>query len=137
MAFELINNQAVINDLFKAAGYTYGPLLGLFSFGLLTNFRVRETITIGNTHVPALILVCLLAPIISIVVDRYSAVLLGGFEFGFLILAFNGLLTFIGLVALSESPDDHGRGARWIHTTTGLEPIRRCGLTVTCLPCAL
>ncbi|PPK84609.1 Na+/proline symporter [Neolewinella xylanilytica] len=106
MGFELINNQAVINDLFKAAGYTYGPLLGLFAFGLLTNFRVRETIVVGNTHVPALMLICLLAPIISILVDRYSAVLLGGFEFGFLILAFNGLLTFIGLVALSESPDE-------------------------------
>ena len=105
MAFELINNQAVINDLFKAAGYTYGPLLGLFSFGLLTNFRVRETISMGNTQVPALALICLAAPIISILVDRYSAILLGGFEFGFLILAFNGLLTFIGLVALSESPD--------------------------------
>ncbi|WP_116108536.1 sodium:solute symporter [Lewinella sp. IMCC34191] len=106
MGFELINNQAVINDLFKAAGYTYGPLLGLFSFGLLTNFRVRETITIGNTQFPALIVVCLLAPVISILVDRYSAELLGGFEFGFLILAFNGLLTFIGLVALSESPEE-------------------------------
>ena len=108
MGFELINNQAVINDLFKAAGYTYGPLLGLFAFGLLTNFRVRETIPLGNFQFPALIVVCLLSPIISIVVDRFSAVLLGGFEFGFLILAFNGLLTFIGLVALSESPHPDG-----------------------------
>ncbi|CAH1000661.1 hypothetical protein LEM8419_01795 [Neolewinella maritima] len=101
MAFRVINDQAVINGLFTAAGYTYGPLLGLFAFGLLTNFRVRETIIIGGTRVPALLLVCILAPIVSILVDRNSAVLLGGFQFGFLILAFNGLLTFLGLIALS------------------------------------
>ncbi len=102
MAFEVINNTAVINSLFKAAGYTYGPLLGLFAFGLLTNFRVREELMIGSVRVPALLIICLLSPIISMVVDYYSAELLGGFQFGFLILAFNGLLTFIGLIALSE-----------------------------------
>ena len=102
MAFSLIGDRAVINSLFKAAGYTYGPLLGLFAFGLFTRLQVRETITIGGQKFPALILVCLAAPIISFLVDYYSATLLGGFQFGFLILAFNGLLTFLGLVALSE-----------------------------------
>ena len=105
MAFQLINDEAVINSLFKAAGYTYGPLLGLFAFGLLTRFRVREHIRLGNTTVPALVLVCVASPILSILVDRYSAALLGGFQFGFLILAFNGLLTFLGLIALSEFRD--------------------------------
>ncbi|WP_116127127.1 sodium:solute symporter [Lewinella sp. IMCC34183] len=108
MAFELINNTAVINSLFKAAGYTYGPLLGLFAFGLLTNFRVREEVRVGKVRIPALILVCLLSPIVSMVVDYYSAELLGGFQFGFLILAFNGLLTFVGLVTLSELGEPHG-----------------------------
>ena len=102
MAFELINNTAVINSLFKAAGYTYGPLLGLFAFGLLTNYRVREVLLIGGVRVPALLIVCLLSPVISMFIDYFSAELLGGFQFGFLILAFNGLLTFIGLIALSE-----------------------------------
>ncbi|NJB87058.1 Na+/proline symporter [Lewinella marina] len=102
MGFEIINNTAVINSLFKAAGYTYGPLLGLFAFGLLTDYRVRETIRVRSVRIPALLIVCLLSPIISMLVDYYSAELLGGFQFGFLILAFNGLLTFIGLVALSE-----------------------------------
>ena len=102
MAFELINDTAVITGLFKAAGYTYGPLLGLFAFGLLTDFRVRETVRLRTVEVPALLLVCILAPILSIVVDRNSADLLGGFQFGFLILAFNGLLTFLGLIALSD-----------------------------------
>ncbi|THH37533.1 sodium:solute symporter [Neolewinella litorea] len=102
MAFQIINDTAVINSLFKAAGYTYGPLLGLFSFGLLTDYRVRETILVRSVRIPALLIVCLLSPIISMLVDYFSAELLGGFQFGFLILAFNGLLTFIGLVALSE-----------------------------------
>ncbi|WP_273446195.1 sodium:solute symporter [Neolewinella agarilytica] len=105
MAFRLIDDKAVINSLFKAAGYTYGPLLGLFAFGLFTRLRVRETIQLGSFQVPALLLVCLLAPIISMVVDAYSAELLRGFQFGFLILAFNGLLTFLGLVALSDFSD--------------------------------
>ena len=105
MAFRLIDDTAVINSLFKAAGYTYGPLLGLFAFGLFTRLRVRETVQFGSFQVPALLLVCLLAPIISMVVDAYSAELLRGFQFGFLILAFNGLLTFLGLVALSDFSD--------------------------------
>ncbi|MBC6995792.1 sodium:solute symporter [Neolewinella lacunae] len=102
MAFSLIGDAAVINSLFKAAGYTYGPLLGLFAFGLFTNLRVREVVYLGRIKVPALVLICLLAPVISMAVDAYSAELLGGFQFGFLILAFNGLLTFLGLVALSD-----------------------------------
>ncbi|MEL7159713.1 MAG: sodium:solute symporter, partial [Bacteroidota bacterium] len=97
-----IRLKAMINSLFKAAGYTYGPLLGLFAFGLFTNLQVRETIPVGGKQVPALLLVCLVAPIISMVVDAYSAELLRGFQFGFLILAFNGLITFLGLMALSD-----------------------------------
>ncbi len=111
MAFQLINDTAVINSLFKAAGYTYGPLLGLFAFGLLTKFRVREVVRIGSVEVPALALVCVLSPILSILVDRYSADLLGGFQFGFLILAFNGLLTFLGLIALIDPTEPFEREA--------------------------
>lgn len=105
VAFKSIGDRAVINSLFKAAGYTYGPLLGLFAFGLFTRLRVREVTLLGNTKVPALLLVCLAAPILSMVIDAYSAEWFFGFEFGFLILAFNGLLTFLGLVALSDFGD--------------------------------
>ncbi|MEM9835371.1 MAG: sodium:solute symporter [Bacteroidota bacterium] len=102
LSFQLIGDRAVIDSLFKAAGYTYGPLLGLFAFGLFTPLRVREYLTIGEVSIPVLALVCLLSPLISLTVDAYSVELLGGFEFGFLILAFNGLLTFLGLLALSD-----------------------------------
>lgn len=102
MAFQLIADKAVINSLFKAAGYTYGPLLGLFAYGLFTKLKVREYIQIGENRFPALVVLCLLSPVVSFFVDKYSAELLNGFQFGFLILAFNGLLTFVGLLSLSE-----------------------------------
>lgn len=105
MAFQLIADEAVINSLFTAAGYTYGPLLGLFAYGLFTQLKVREYIQIGTFRFPALIALCLLAPVMSFFVNTYSAELLNGFKFGFLILAFNGLLTFVGLLSLSDYTD--------------------------------
>lgn len=92
IAFNAINNEAVINQLFVAAGYTYGPLLGLFAFSLFTKLHVRDRLVIP---------VCIGAPIVSFIIDKYSAQILFGFQFGFLILALNGLLTFLGLLAIS------------------------------------
>ncbi len=91
--FNIINNEAVINGLFKAAGYTYGPLLGMFAFGVLTKRHVKDQWVIP---------ICVAAPIISFVLDRFSTTLFAGFQFGFLILAINGLLTFLGLLAISH-----------------------------------
>lgn len=88
IVFELLNNEAVIKELFTAAGYTYGPLLGLFSFGLFTKYNVKDR------FVP---LVCLLAPTISFIINLYSEEILWGYKFGFEILIVNGLLTFLGL----------------------------------------
>lgn len=90
--FNIISNEAVISQLFVAAGYTYGPLLGLFAFGILTKRKIRDQYVIP---------ICIASPVISFLLDRYSDVLLGGFKFGFLILAVNGLLTFLGLLAIS------------------------------------
>lgn len=97
LAFHAINDDAVINGLFKAAGYTYGPLLGLFAFGLLTKRRVIDRMTIW---------VALAAPVISFIIDINSREWLHGFTFGFFILALNGTLTFLGLLIFS------GRGAK-------------------------
>lgn len=90
--FNSVSNDAVISELFKAATYTYGPLLGLFAFGLLTRLKVRERLVIP---------VCILAPIISYIIDINSARYLFGFQFGYTILALNGFLTFLGLLAIS------------------------------------
>lgn len=92
VVFNQINDQAVISKLFEWAGYTYGPILGLFAFALLTRLQIRDHLVIP---------VCILAPILSYILNRYSSELLYGFELGFLIIALNGLLTFIGLLAIS------------------------------------
>ncbi|MDP2088882.1 MAG: sodium:solute symporter [Flavobacteriaceae bacterium] len=83
----LIADESVIAKLFKFAGFTYGPLLGLFAFGLFTKFNIRDKL------VPV---ISILSVVISIVMNNNSK-LWFGYEFGFEILIFNGLLTFIGL----------------------------------------
>lgn len=93
--FKIINDDAVISKLFKLAGYTYGPLLGLFTFGLLTKRQVNDRMAV---------VVCLVAPLLSYFIDTYSARFLGGFTFGFLIIAVNGFLTFLGLWLISRPP---------------------------------
>jgi len=91
LIFQAINDESVISAVFTAAGYTYGPLLGLFSFGLFTKLQVKDK------GVP---IVCLLSPIISYLINDNSEILFNGYEFGFEILLVNGALTFIGLLLL-------------------------------------
>ncbi len=93
IVFHAIHNEAVISSLFVAAGYTYGPILGLFAFGLMTRYEVRSALVVP---------VCLIAPVLSYFLDKYSGQLFFGFQFGFLIIALNGLLTFLGLWAISR-----------------------------------
>lgn len=112
LIFNALNNDAVIKQLFTAAGYTYGPLLGLFTFGMFTDLKVREVLDMNvyswGSRLPKrlqrvnlVVLVCLLAPVVAYFIDHFSADLLYGFEFGFLIIALNGFLTFLGLLAIS------------------------------------
>lgn len=93
MVLKIVNNDAVINGLLKAAGYTYGPLLGLFAFGLFTKRAI---------HDKWVWVVVLLSPVISALLDYYSESMFGGLKFGFTILAVNGLITFIGLMLLTR-----------------------------------
>ena len=92
MAFYFINDESVINSLFRVAGLTYGPLLGLFAFGLFTRRRVNDRL------VPV---VAIAAPLLSYFIDANSVAWLAGFKFGFLLLALNGLLMFLGLLLIS------------------------------------
>lgn len=89
--FNLISNQSVIQEIFRIAGYTYGPLLGLFAFGLFTRWQIKDR------WVP---LVCLVAPLLSYVLQANSEAWLSGYKFDFELLLINGLLTFIGLCLL-------------------------------------
>jgi Na+/proline symporter len=87
--FRAINDRAVIDKLFTIAGYTYGPLLGLYAFGLFMPFDVKDR------WVPVIVIV---SPIICFLLSSYSDVLFGGYKFGFELLVVNGMITFAGLL---------------------------------------
>ena len=91
VVFKAINNSAVISAVFTVAGYTYGPLLGLYAFGLFTTRAVKDNLVLP---------LGILAPILSYLIDAYCSNL--GFEFGFFILIVNGFLTFVGLWLISS-----------------------------------
>ena len=93
LIFNEINNESVINSIFKAAGYTYGPLLGLFSFGIFTKYKIKDKLVF---------LVCLISPLISYLVNIFSEDILFGYKFGFEILLLNGLLTIVGLFLIKK-----------------------------------
>jgi Na+/proline symporter len=95
MVFYKVNNPSMIGVILKVAGYTYGPLLGLFAFGILTKRHVNDRL------VPW---VAIISPIVCFIIDKYQAQLLGGFEIGLELLIINGLITFAGLMAISYQP---------------------------------
>lgn len=83
-----ITRTSVIDYIFKAAAYTYGPLLGLFAFGLFTKWKINDRL------VPV---ICLFPPVLSYYFYQNSQYFLGGYKFGYELLLLNGLLTFTGL----------------------------------------
>ena len=95
LMFSTLNDRAVIDKLFTIAGYTYGPLLGLYSFGLFTKRIVNDRIT------PA---IAIFSPVVCFFLSKYSVELFNGYKFGFELLLLNGLLTFVGLYLFSKKP---------------------------------
>ena len=93
VVFKEINERSVIDAVLNIAGYTYGPLLGLFSFGILTKRKVNDKM------VP---LICVLAPILSYILSANSERLFGGYKISIEILLINGLITFAGLWVISK-----------------------------------
>ena len=92
LIFKSLNNEAVIAQIFKAAGFTYGPLLGLYGFGLFTKRRVYDR---------WVAIVCVSAAIISFIIN-WNASKWFGAAIGFEILIYNGALTFLGLLLISR-----------------------------------
>ena len=84
LLFDALNNESVIKSLFTVAGYTYGPLLGMFSFGLFTKHKVKDK------FVP---FVAIASPVICYILSLYI-------PFGFELLILNGFITFLGLFLL-------------------------------------
>ncbi|TVR75270.1 MAG: sodium:solute symporter [Marinilabiliales bacterium] len=88
MVFRALNDQSVISAVLTLAGYTYGPLLGLYAFGIFTKIRVRDRL------VP---LVAILSPALTWLLDARSEQLFAGYRFGYEIVVVNGLIMFFGL----------------------------------------
>ena len=97
LAFKYTVDESVIKEVFVAAGYTYGPLLGMYAFGLFTKWQVKDK------WVPV---VAIISPIISYVLKDNSEAWFG-YSFGFELLLVNGLFTLVGLWLLrrKQTPD--------------------------------
>ena len=118
MGFKWVNNKSIIDVILKVAGFTYGPLLGLFAFGILTKRSINDKLAIY---------VCIAAPMIMWGIDfinniewyqrqfhltgnwvdsvkTFSQSIFGKFKIGYELLIYNGLLTFLGLLMISKKP---------------------------------
>jgi len=93
MIFKWVNSPSMIGVILKVAGYTYGPLLGLFAFGILTKRQVSDRL------VPV---VALVSPLICFFIDKYQKQIFGTFEIGLELILINGLLVFLGLFLISK-----------------------------------
>jgi len=116
MLFKWIDNKSIIDVILKVAGFTYGPLLGLFAFGILTKRKIKDRLALY---------VCIAAPLLILGIDfinnigwyvlqlklsgawiedvkTLSSNLFGKFKIGYELLIYNGLLTFLGLLLISK-----------------------------------
>lgn len=94
IVFYVINDSSVIEAIYKAASYTYGPLLGLFAFGFLTKRKIKD-------HLAPYI--CIASPILTYIINENSVTWFNGYKFDFELLILNGLITFVGLWAISTN----------------------------------
>ncbi|MDP9230596.1 MAG: sodium:solute symporter [Bacteroidota bacterium] len=116
--FKWVDNKSIIDVILKVAGFTYGPLLGLFAFGILTKRTINDKFSIY---------VCLLAPLLILGIDfinniewyqrqlkldgewinsvkQMSSSIFGSFKIGYELLIYNGILTYLGLLLISKKP---------------------------------
>ncbi|MBC7746080.1 MAG: sodium:solute symporter [Flavobacterium sp.] len=93
LVFKLINDDSVVNAIFKAAGYTYGPLLGLFAFGMLNKRSVKDDI------VP---FICIISPLVTYVIDSHSKAWFN-YAVGFELIIINAVITIICLLLISKT----------------------------------
>lgn len=94
LVFRAISNESIVVAVFTVAGYTYGPILGLFVFGMYTKKKVKDR------WVPV---IGIISPVICFFISTYSEQLLNGYTFGFELLILNGLITILGLWLISKN----------------------------------
>ncbi len=97
LLFNRYNSGSVVNDLFLASGYTYGPILALFCFAMWFRRKINPIAVIG---------ICIVSPFISYILNLNSSEWFGGFELGFLILPLNAIIAFLGIWGFSKSRVD-------------------------------
>lgn len=91
VVFNMLNNTSVIDAVYTLASYTYGPILGLFAFGIFMKKPVRDR------FVP---LVAIISPVLCLILQKNSKAWFGGYEFSYELLILNALFTFVGLCLL-------------------------------------
>jgi Na+/proline symporter len=99
--FNAVNDASVVKMIFKIASYTYGPLLGLYAFGLFMKSK-----TVHDKFVP---LICLISPAICFFISKYSVELLGNYTLDNELIIVNGLITFLGLLIISKPATENTR----------------------------
>jgi len=117
LIFKAINDKLIIDFILKFAGVTYGPLLGLFSFGILTKRQLNDKLVWT---------VCIIAPLLALGLDMLSSPewyekklhlsleglktisqnIFDGYKIGNELILINGLLTFIGLLLISKKDNN-------------------------------
>lgn len=102
LVFKWIDSKSILTTLLKIAGYTYGPLLGLFSFGLLSK---------RSPYHIAVPVICILSPVLCYILNMYSKELFNGYQVGFEVLIINATITFLGLLLVSRSSSSQAKTA--------------------------
>lgn len=87
--FRELNDRSLIDTVLTVAAYTYGPLLGMYSFGLFTKIKIKDQ------FVP---FICVLSPLLTFIINYYSKTWFNGYEFGYELLILNGLITYLCLL---------------------------------------
>ncbi|MFT5878860.1 MAG: SSS family solute:Na+ symporter, partial [Dokdonia sp.] len=96
IVFNELNDDSVISELFKMAGFTYGPILGLFVYGIFTKKQIKDNLVLW---------VVLAAPLLTYILYKNSVSWLNGYQMGFELLLINGALTFIGLLLITQKQE--------------------------------
>jgi len=94
MVFYKLNDNSIIDKILDLAGYTYGPLLGLFAFGIFTKRQLPNSLIIT--------IICIVAPVLSYILSNNAKTWFNGYQIGIELLIINGLLTFTGLLFISK-----------------------------------
>jgi Na+/proline symporter len=94
MVFNRINNESVLHAFIRTSGFIYGPLVGLFAFGMYSKRKAPDQ------WIPV---ICILAPLVSVILDQYSEKWFNGYQFGYDILVVNSVITLAGMYIISKN----------------------------------